>query len=329
MVTRRCNARCGMCHIWQDKHSPMLSVDEIRGIFAENDFAALRTVSLTGGEPTLRSDLPQVLEAVLAGAPNARELRLATNALLPKRLVQQVEKCWDVARPRGISRFTVQISLDGIGEIHDQVRGIEGAFERVQEALHQLVDLQQSISGLSLALSAVVQQANAAHIASLQNYAKDLRVPLYLSPIVTSLDYYANPDAVDALSVTDDQVPQDLFDRLARTAQGALGFHYQDVADMLRGRDRRRPCMMGYHAFVLEANGDVHPCVNCEQVMFGNLLKRSFRDIWWGKRARQLRQELHQGCCPSCTALCYLGFSNVGELIAAGMARLRGEASES
>lgn len=323
VATRRCNSRCQMCRLWQNDDSPEITVDEIRRIFSENDFASLRSVSLTGGEPILRADLPEVLQVVLEGAPNVENLRIATNGLLPRRVLQQVEQCWDVARAMGVARFTVQVSLDGIGEIHDRIRGIDGAFKRVQETLRQLINLRGRIPSLSLVLGTVVQPMNKGRIAQIRAFAGKLGLPVYFSPVVASSDYYGNLVTAGALSLVGDRSTQHLFDRLAESARGVLRFHYRDVAGILRGQTRSRRCMMGYYAFVLEADGNVHPCVNCEHAIFGNLLQKRFQDIWWGNQAEQLRAELRQNCCATCPSMCYLRPVSIRELTILALSRLR------
>ena len=71
VVTRRCNSRCQMCSIWKEKDSPLLSLEQIERIFRQNDFSFIRSVTLTGGEPTLRSDLVQICQTVLQSTPRA------------------------------------------------------------------------------------------------------------------------------------------------------------------------------------------------------------------------------------------------------------------
>lgn len=52
-VTRHCNSRCKMCNIWQEKNTPTLSIEQYRHMFRE-PFPSVRSLTLTGGEPTLQ-----------------------------------------------------------------------------------------------------------------------------------------------------------------------------------------------------------------------------------------------------------------------------------
>jgi radical SAM protein with 4Fe4S-binding SPASM domain len=63
--------------------------------------------------------------------------------------------------------------------------------------------------------------------------------------------------------------------------------------------------MMDFYGAVLEHNGDVYPCINCEHSSFGNLLTSSFEEVWFGERANEARVRLRASCCPTCTSVCY------------------------
>ena len=76
-VTHRCNLTCKMCGIWKmgDKRSEM-SVDQIRAMAANLRELGTGVVSIGGGEPLLRDDLPQIVRAFF---DQGMEVRLLTN----------------------------------------------------------------------------------------------------------------------------------------------------------------------------------------------------------------------------------------------------------
>ena len=96
------------------------------GLFDENAafLSRLSHVSLTGGEPTLRTDLIDILRAIVRRHPRI-SLNLNTNAFNTAGLLRFVE-----AAAAETQRLTVMVSLDGMGEAHDRIRGIPGAFTR-------------------------------------------------------------------------------------------------------------------------------------------------------------------------------------------------------
>src|SRR4030042_1873263 len=85
-VTSKCNARCKMCFYWReiaDAHArKILSLEEI-GRIARN-FKNLIYVSITGGEPTLREDVDEIVYRFYASS-GTRFVNITTNGLLPER----------------------------------------------------------------------------------------------------------------------------------------------------------------------------------------------------------------------------------------------------
>ena len=119
-VTYRCNARCVMCDIWKKKGTPEMAPRDYRRLPA-----SLREINVSGGEPLLRRDLADVIGVMQETCPGVR-LIVSTNGLLPGALDQLLGRVDDVA---------VRVSVDGLGDLHNEIRGIDGAFERARESI--------------------------------------------------------------------------------------------------------------------------------------------------------------------------------------------------
>lgn len=119
-VTRRCNLHCGHCYAdSHDRDYPgELSTEEGRRLLAELAEFGVPTVLFSGGEPLLRPDLLE-----LAG--HARELGLRTVLSTNGTRIGPSEAA-DMA---GAGFSYVGVSLDGIGALHDKMRGSRGSFE--------------------------------------------------------------------------------------------------------------------------------------------------------------------------------------------------------
>lgn len=321
VVTRRCNSRCQMCNIWQEKDSSFLSLDQIRHIFGKDDFSFVRQLTLTGGEPTLRADLPELFDIVRAACPNLERVELATSGLNTRRTLDYVERMLlSLQRDPGrVTRFVVQISLDGIDEMHDSIRGIEGFFGIVRTTIDGLAELEKRYPMLRRKISTVVMPQNLAHVEPLRTFAREYGIPIYFSPAVLSGKYYANlNDGTDLTFVSgaDRNAPAvETFRSLAQADDSAMRFYYDDISHMLEGADRSRSCMMGFYGWILEHDGNVYPCVNFEITPFGNLLTQNFDEVWFGPHAEEVRRDLRQNGCPTCVSCCYTPPVNAGEML--------------
>src|SRR5580693_9965174 len=105
-VTDRCNLRCNYCmpeqdYIWLPREE-LLTFEEIARLVEVFTSLGVEDVRLTGGEPLLRRDLPQLVR-MLAANPRIRDLALTTNGVL---FAEQGEAL------RGAGLHRVTLSLD-------------------------------------------------------------------------------------------------------------------------------------------------------------------------------------------------------------------------
>ena len=133
-VTGKCNARCKMCFYSKDMDTKMqdLTFDEMKKISETS--GKFNRLWLSGGEPTLRNDLPEILEMFYKNN-KIKDVNMPTNGLMPDRVVEWVTRfrknCPDCT-------ITVSVSLDGFGETHDIQRGIRGNFYKALETIKKL-----------------------------------------------------------------------------------------------------------------------------------------------------------------------------------------------
>jgi len=134
-----CNARCVMCFIWKNKRSRELSPAEFGAMLREPFFSEVEHIGVTGGEPTLRPDLAEFYLAALEALPSLKGGSFITNGFSPTRAIEVYSKVANVYGDAGVL-FTGMVSIDGVGTVHDKVRGRSGAFNRATRTLFGLRD---------------------------------------------------------------------------------------------------------------------------------------------------------------------------------------------
>ncbi len=121
-VTNRCNSRCKTCHIYQKK-SEELELEEWRRIFRSLGKAPF-WATFSGGEPFLRPDFSDLVHS-LHEQCHPSIINIPTNGLLSDRIptaIKQIADCWQE------TQIIVNLSLDGVGEGHDAIRGVPGNY---------------------------------------------------------------------------------------------------------------------------------------------------------------------------------------------------------
>jgi MoaA/NifB/PqqE/SkfB family radical SAM enzyme len=134
-TTGKCNARCAMCFYAGDmeKKAADLSFDSIKKL--SESAGEFKRLLLSGGEPTLREDLPEILE-MLYKNNGVTDINLPTNGLQTERLIEWITR---LRKSCPDCNLTISISLDGFGQTHDTQRGI-ASFYKVANTLKLLND---------------------------------------------------------------------------------------------------------------------------------------------------------------------------------------------
>jgi len=133
-VNNICNSRCQMCDIWKQSKGRELSPLELKKIVADPLFSEVQGVGMNGGEPTLRKDLADLAHELIVGLPNLRQISLITNGLAPNLVIPRTAELYKVTKATSV-KLDIMLSLDGVGEVHDRVRGRNKNFEAVEECL--------------------------------------------------------------------------------------------------------------------------------------------------------------------------------------------------
>lgn len=134
-----CNARCVMCHVWKRRRGPELSPPMFGRLLGAPYFDEVRHLGITGGEPTLREDLADFYFAALDALPRLQGGHFITNGFSPRRALATFAGVRDRYAASGVS-FGGMVSIDGLEEVHDRVRGRPTAFARASRTLFGLRD---------------------------------------------------------------------------------------------------------------------------------------------------------------------------------------------
>ncbi|MBD3246215.1 MAG: radical SAM protein, partial [Candidatus Omnitrophica bacterium] len=137
ITTFRCNARCRMCEIWKHPTSP---AEELAPEYLEKLPAGLR-INITGGEPLLRDDIDEIFARLY---PKASLLELSTNGFFTDKIVRLAEK---------YPRILIRVSVEGLPERNDSLRGIKNGFDRALKTVLKLRKTKCRNIGFSIVIS--------------------------------------------------------------------------------------------------------------------------------------------------------------------------------
>jgi len=292
-VTWRCNARCEMCGIWKVSEHDELPASAYAGLPS-----SLRDINLTGGEPFLRADLPALHETILRACPRARTV-ISSNGIFTQRILAQTREI-----SRAEPNVGIAISIDGPTDVHDEQRGIRGAYDKALATLKALGDA--GVRNLRLAFTATPR--NAAYLGAMYALAQELGVEFTCAVVHSSEHYFHSTGDVRAMPIAvlreEIQLVMKGMLRTFSPKQWARAYFMKGLYDFAAGRGRPLPCRAGRDFFFMDPSGNVFTC-NAAPFRMGNLKESSFNDLWNSPEAEESRRkalECGTGCWMVCTA---------------------------
>ncbi len=315
-VHSRCNCRCAMCDIWKREENQELDLAVLQRQRESLLALGVEQVVFTGGEALMHRRLPQLTHFFREiGA----KLTLLTSGLLLERHAVLVTAEF----------HEVIVSLDGPPEVHDQIRGVKGAFALLSRGVHAL----KQHGALPVKARCTVQHANFAHLAAtvdaaidagldgISFLAADLSSTAFNRELVWPIER-RNSIQVDA---TELETLKRQFDLVAEARERlAPGFliaenrkKLQRIADHFAAEagliPHRAPvCNAPWVSAVWEVDGTVKPCFFHQSI--GNLAHGTLEDILHGSSAFEFRSQLkvdENEICKRC--VCSLNYHSSNE----------------
>jgi Fe-coproporphyrin III synthase len=324
-VTNRCNALCAMCdiHTWNTSAGAELTASDFGKFIKDPLLKKLEVTRITGGEPFLRPDLPEIYRHV-DSATCCRFFYVTTNGAFPDRAAELVE-----AVAGGKARLQIQVSLDALNGEHDRLRGVPGMKDAAVETLRRLAELKKK-HDFHAGVNQTVMKSTLDQMAPLHELAAGLGLGYSaflgaryhegksMSSDETAsraLPFEPQDDMTRAEIETFHERHKLLKSNSAASAAraGYTGFFLRDLSeDYLNegGRNRvlfdhaapRPPCMAMFAHFRLFPEGAVVACSVLRDEIAGKAPEQTFSEIWHGPRAAEIRGKVLncKGCWIEC-----------------------------
>lgn len=282
ITTYRCNSKCSMCCVWQN---PTLPAEEVSLKTLAKIPAGVDYLNLTGGEPTLREDLAQIVDLL---HPKAMKLEISSNGLRAERLEPIVRKYPDIK---------IRFSLEGFGRTNDTIRGEKGGSEKKSKGLLRLKEL----GGTDLGFGVCIQDENAAELVDLFRFAQKHRVELATSTLHNAFQFHKNDNFhYDPVSVAR-QVELLIAEQLKTNSVKTWFRAYLNLGLMAKilGQPRVLKCAAGSDFAFVDPWSDVYACNVRPDLKMGNLESQTWDDVMNGPAADQARKKVSD-CKQNC-----------------------------
>ena len=273
IVTYRCNAKCTMCNRYKVPSKPEeeISLETIRKL------PEMYFTNITGGEPFIRDDLKDIVRELYK---KSDRIVISTNGFFTDKIVDLCKE---------FPQIGIRISIEGLEQTNNEIRGLEDGYNRGYTTLKKLVDMGMQDVGFGM----TVQDRNAADLVPLYNISDELGMEFATASLHNSFYFVESHNIIkDRLMVA--QNFEDLINRLLESNSPKKWFRAyfnHGLINYIFSQKRLLPCDMSFDTFFIDPYGDVMPCNGTkEKQVMGNLNKQSWDELWNSEEAEKVRK---------------------------------------
>jgi len=288
IITYRCPMRCQMCNIWQypTKVENEISPDQYKKL------PRLNSINITGGEPFMRDDLKEIIEILQT---KAKRIVISSSGYMEDETV---------ALFSAYPNLGIRISIEGLSEKNDELRGRPGGFDRGLRVLLKLNEMKIKDIGFGITVS----NNNSTDMLSLYMLSKKLGLQFATAAFHNSFYFHKHDNKITNVNEVESNFGQlccKLLQEKNPKSWARAYFNY-GLINYIKGGKRLLPCEAGTENFFVDPYGEVFPCNGMEKSIwfdsFGNIKNVDhFATLWESERAHEIRNKVKR-----CTKNCWM-----------------------
>lgn len=318
-VTYRCNARCATCNIWQRKSEQELSLSEMERFFQENHFS---WINLTGGEPTLRDDLADIIKVIQQNNPVLYFLNFTSNGLLPDRLLATAKTIRTFIK---IPKYAVGVSVEGPPEVDLKIRRIAESFKLSLQSFKGLREIYKGTAYQPF-ISYTISPHNLGKLketlAAIRAEVADFRLSdFHINLFHFSSHYYGNQEyqLSEDFEVGSIKEIKDYLEnyRVPLNPDTWIERKYlQLLIKFLMQQKTPLPCQALRASCYIDPQGNIYPCAMFDKKL-GSLKGNDFElsQLWSSDNFKETRKSIAEYKCPNCWTPCEAYQTILGNMI--------------
>lgn len=296
ITTYRCNAKCDMCNIWKNPTNPR---EEFNPDILNKIPEGMKRLNITGGEPMLRNDIEKIVKILYT---KSDRLEISTNGYYTDRIIEIAKK---------FPNITVRISVDGLPENHDKIRGLKNGFDHALRTVLRLKELGIRDNGFGI----VISEDNHSDLLDLYHLMEYMDLEFGNAVIHNSFYFHKHDNKL----IYENTVSYTMYNFIKALLLSRRKNFKMKVKDWFRayinlgllnhisGKPRPMKCNAGTDSFFIDPWGKIIACNGSpESWIMGDLTTSTFKEIWTSKNAELIREKVNnckEGCWMTGTAV--------------------------
>ncbi len=283
-----------MCDIWQLQNISEISAEDFLRLPK-----SLKDINISGGEPFLRQDISGVIKNIKQACPHAK-LVISSNGLATEIVKNKMGEILKIDKNVGVA-----ISIDGVGEVHDKIRGFEGACNKALNTLEVLKTL--GVRHIKIAFT--ITNDNLEEMKKVYDLSRKLDVEFTLAAMQGS-DIYFGGKNTNILKYKSDELKREFAYIIKNELKGwpskkwVRAYFADGLYNFITHQGRALPIEAGHLHFFLDPQGNVYPSVVDSQSMGNITAVEKFEQIWCSEKNNKLKQDLKNGLAKPAWMIC-------------------------
>lgn len=305
-ISNKCNFRCKMCTQWdrglREDPKNYLSFEDMKNVVDQMKKLKIRNLGVTGGEPILQKKLLfKVLE--YANRQGIYTHFGSNGWLIDASIIKQYDQ---------IGGGHISLSIDAIGDLHDEIRNMKGAYVHALKVLETYKEIKPK--NVSIKINTVMSGKNLEHILPLVDLTEKYGASIFIQPFedFEHDNLYQDSVSIDkSFSVKKESIEkiQNIILKLKDTKRKKPGLilnsnaHLEGILKYFEDRkNAKSDCEVAYKKFTIHPYGDV---LFCGYLGFiGNVKNNSIMEIWNSEKAKAARARMKK-CRINCMQGCF------------------------
>lgn len=282
ILTYRCPMQCVMCNIWKN---PTEKAEEIKADDLKS-LPQLKFINLTGGEPFIREDLAEIVEECYR---HTDRIVISTSGWYEDRVIALAQK---------FPKIGIRISIEGLSQKNDELRGRHGGFDKGLNTLLKLKEM-----GLKdIGFGCTVSNNNSDDMIALYRLSLSLGMEFATAAFHNSYYFHKTDNKITNKEEVINNFKQLMLMQLHENSPKSWfrAFFNMGLINYIEGKRRLLPCEAGTTNFFIDPWGEVYPCngmeESCWKESMGNIHDATFDEIWSSEQAQKVREKVRT--CP-------------------------------
>ena len=294
-ITYKCNLDCFFCDrqtLYHDKVNKDLGLSKAKMVVDNLADADVMTLGITGGEPLLRNDLEELAKYA---KDKGLIVTLSTNGTLVTRSRAQ----------RLVNSFhSISVSLDGLADTHDRIRGKKGTYDKAIQGLKHLTTTNPR--ACAIGVNFVLNKFNFQELRKVFDTVKNIGVDFFfIQPVIGSSSWVIPEDAIKR------SIEQILEMKLNYRHYISQSYYFVNhISDYITGTVPKL-CDAGQLYLAVNNEGKLFLCPGLprtKETYIGSLLQHSMVDLLKSKKLKRVKDGIVPKC-PPCLMSCTTEFS--------------------